>query len=92
MIISFSGPSGIGKGFVKEHLLRIYPHIGELVWFTTRFPRSNEKQGNRIHISSSEFNKLSEVGDLVLVQHLYGHRYGLKRESLLFSKDVRLKP
>ncbi len=90
MIIAFSGSSGIGKGFVRERLLRIYPHINELAWFTTRFSRPNEKQGNRIHVSSSEFDKLFEAGDLVLVQNLYSYRYGLKRESLLSSRDIRL--
>lgn len=90
MIISLTGPSGIGKGFVKERLLRIYPCIEELAWFTTRPLRPNEQHGNRVHVSFSEFNGFVESGELVLVQNLYGHRYGLKREDLLPNLSVRL--
>jgi guanylate kinase len=91
MIISLSGPSGIGKGFVREQLLRAYPCIQELLWFTTRPLRLTEQQhSNRIHVSLSEFNKLAESGQLVLVQDLYGHRYGLKKEDLLPGPNVRL--
>jgi len=90
MIISLSGPSGIGKGFIKEQLLQDYPFIKELAWFTTRSLRPNEKVGNRISVPISEFNNLVETGKLVLVQDLYGHRYGLKKEDLLPSPQVSL--
>ena len=90
MIISLSGPSGIGKGFIKERLLQLYPHIQELAWFTTRPLRSNEQGGNRIHVSLSEFNHLVGFGKLVLVQDLFGHRYGLRKEDLLPSSDIKL--
>ena len=90
MIISLSGPSGIGKGFVKERLLQLYPYIKELAWFTTRLLRPNEQGGNRIHVSFPEFNQLVASDKLVLVQDLYGHRYGLKKEDLLPRQRVRL--
>lgn len=90
MIISLSGPSGIGKGFTKEHLLRCYPHIEELVWFTTRPLRPNEQGGNRTSVSSSEFDKLAKSGELTLVQDLYGHRYGLNKEDLLPCLGTKL--
>ena len=90
MIISLSGPSGIGKGFIKERLLQLYPHIQELAWLTTRTLRLNEQGGNRIHVSLPEFNQLAEFGELVLVQNLFGHRYGLRKEDLLPSSDIKL--
>lgn len=90
MIISLSGPSGIGKGFIKERLLQLYPHIQELAWLTTRPLRSNEQGGNRIHVSLPEFSQLAEFGEIVLVQDLYGHRYGLRKEDLLPSSDTKL--
>lgn len=90
MIISFSGPSGIGKGFIKEQLLQLYPHIQELVWYTTRPLRSNEQGGNRIHISLPEFNQLAGFGELVLVQDLFGHRYGLRKEDLVTGPGIKL--
>ena len=90
MIISLSGPSGIGKGFIKEQLLQLYPHIQELAWFTTRSLRTNEQGGNRIHVSLPEFNQLTEFGELVLVQDLFGHRYGLRKKDLLPSSNTKL--
>lgn len=90
MIISLSGPSGIGKGFIKERLLQLYPHIQELAWFTTRLLRPNEQGGNRVHVSLPEFNQLAEFGELVLVQDLFGHRYGLRKEDLLPCSDIKL--
>ncbi len=90
MIISLSGPSGIGKGFVKERLLQLYPHIQELAWFTTRPLRPNERGGNRVHVSLQEFNQLVEFGELVLVQDLFSHRYGLRKEDLLSNSDIKL--
>jgi len=66
MIIALNGPSGIGKGFIKECLLRTYPHIQELAWFTTRPLRPNERSGgNRIRVTVSEFNRMADVGELV---------------------------
>jgi len=90
MIISLSGPSGIGKGFIKERLLQLYPHIQELAWFTTRTLRPNEQSGNRIHISLPEFNQLAGLGELVLTQDLFGYRYGIRKEYLLPSPGIKL--
>lgn len=91
MIIAFSGPSGIGKGYIKEQLLRLYPNIRELTWFTTRPLRLNEQDGgNRIHVPVSEFNRMADASELVLVQNLFGHRYGLRVEDLLPTQDIRL--
>lgn len=90
MIISLSGPSGIGKGFIKDRLLQLYPHIQELAWFTTRLLRPNEQGGNRIHVPVLEFNRMADSSELVLVQDLFGHRYGLRKEDLLPSSDIKL--
>ena len=80
VIISITGPSGIGKGTVKEHLLRVFPAIGELKWLTTRPPRPNET--NRISVPLEEFGEMEARGELVLVQELFGHRYGLRAVDL----------
>lgn len=91
MIISFSGPSGIGKGFIKERLLQVYPEIQELVWYTTRNLRPSEQGGNRVQTSLPEFNQLVELGKLVLVQkNLFGHCYGLRKEDLETSSNIKL--
>lgn len=90
MIVFLSGPSGIGKGFIKERLLQLYPQIQELAWLTTRTLRPNEQDGNRVHASLPEFNQLAGSGKLVLVQELFGHRYGLRKEDLFPCSDIKL--
>lgn len=91
MIIALSGPSGIGKGYVKERLLQLYPNIMELAWCTTRSLRTNEQVGgNRTRVSVSEFGRMADVGELMLIQNLFGHRYGLRTEDLLPTTGIKL--
>lgn len=84
MLISLTGPSGIGKGFVRQAVLRRFPNLTELPWMTTRTLRPEEERNrsNRIHVDDGEFSALEAQGKLVLVQTLYGNRYGLARELL----------
>jgi len=91
MLIALTGPSGIGKGFIKEKLLQVYPFIEELVWFTTRGPRPNEQKSNRIFVSEEEFNTLVTSYNLALVQNdLFGHSYGINKKDLLPSSNIKL--
>lgn len=91
MIIAFSGLSGIDKGYIKERLLQLYPYIQELAWFTTRTLRSNEQgSGNRIPVSVSEFNRMADISELVLIQDLFGHRYGLREKDLFPTTGIKL--
>lgn len=89
MIISLTGPSGIGKGFLKEKLLEIYPSVEEIAWFTTRPERPNEK--NRNCVSKLDFETLVNSSELTLIQRdLYGYNYGVKMIDLLDSRNKKL--
>lgn len=88
MIIALSGPSGIGKGFMKESILANRPDISELVWYTTRALRPNE--ANRKSISEDEFAQLVAAGKLALVQGMFGHRYGIAIDELCGKTGVCL--
>lgn len=88
MLIAMSGPSGIGKGFVKERLLAKYPFIQEPVWLTTRPLRPNER--NRKSVTAAEFSELANDGRLALIREIYGHRYALAQESLLPCSQIVL--
>ena len=91
MIIVLSGPSGIGKGYIKESLKKKYPNIEELVWYTTRNLRQNELiNSNRKRISEEEFEKMVEEGEIALVQGMFGHRYAVKKQDLLPRKGIFL--
>ncbi len=88
MIVSLSGPSGIGKGFLKQMLKGYFPNSSELVWYTTRPLRKGEGPGtNRDHLSLEEFEKLNEAGEMIFVQNVYGNYYGVKLSDLFASTD-----
>ena len=83
MLISLTGPSGVGKGYVKERILQRFHGIVELVWTTTRPLRINEQVGaNRKSIAPEKFTSLHERELLVCVQALHGHFYALEKSEL----------
>lgn len=91
MLIAVSGPSAIGKGYIKDRLIERYSTLRELPWLTTRPLRSGETPGqNRIHVTQARFDELVALGECVLVQQLYGHSYGLQRQYLQPSAEMRL--
>lgn len=90
MIISLTGPSGIGKGYIKEKIKEQWPIIRELTWITTRPLRPGElnRNSNRKTVSTEEFDNLQNSGQLVLSQQLYGYCYGLSKSDLLQQKGI----
>jgi guanylate kinase len=66
-LIVYSGPSGVGKGFVKN----LFTHKPELkikfsVSATTRAPRPGEVEGEHYHfMSHEEFDKAVENGEFL---------------------------
>jgi guanylate kinase len=89
MLISLTGPSGIGKGYIKRHLLRIFPELQEVVWLTTRPLRQNEttESSNREHIVDQEFQSLINQGKVLFAQRLYGHCYGVRKDGHWLTGD-----
>lgn len=91
MIIVLSGPSGIGKGYIKEFLKKKYSYIEELVWCTTRNLRPNELiNSNRKHVSKEEFEKMIERNEIVLVQNVFGHQYAIRKQDFLSNEGIFL--
>ena len=86
MIIALSGPSGIGKGYFKDAIISKHPEVKEIVWYTTRALRPNEK--NRQSISEEEFCSMIASGELVLIQEVFDHYYGVKKADLLKEKGI----
>lgn len=79
MIISITGPSGIGKGYVVRGVISQYPNIKELAWLTTRSLRAGEQNDCcRKHISFKGFQLLRKQKKLVFVQELFSNYYALR--------------
>src|SRR3989344_5128090 len=84
MLFSITGPSGVGKGHLKQQILDAFPRLAELVWVTTRPLRADEVigQSNRRNISLKDLFALRQQEKLAYEQHLFGHWYALTFEEL----------
>jgi guanylate kinase len=79
-IITLTGPSGIGKGYVKEHLRAAYPFVEPKV-ITTREPRESVELSDRCFICDEEFQKRLAAGELILVQEIHNKMYGFEKSA-----------
>ena len=78
LLIVLSGPSGVGKGTVREALFKIPGH--DLVYsvsMTTRAPRDGEVDGREyFFVSEEEFKKNIEEGNMLEYAKFVGNYYG----------------
>jgi guanylate kinase len=79
-VFVITGPSGVGKGTLIEHLLERIPELELSVSATTRPPRSGEVDGRDYHfLTDEEFERRVEAGDFLEHATYSGHRYGTLR-------------
>lgn len=75
-----SGPSGVGKGTVVEHLRQHHPGVWLSVSVTTRSPRPEETDGVEYRfVSDLEFDRLVAADELLEHAEYAGYRYGTPR-------------
>lgn len=84
ILFIISGPSGVGKGTIKEAVL---PGVGELlesISATTRQPRGNEVNGREyFFLAPEEFNNWIQQDKFIEWAHVYSNMYGTPREFVL---------
>jgi guanylate kinase len=68
------GPSGVGKTAIIEELYRLDSRFVYISPYMTRRLRKGEK--NKISISDNQMDKLQNRGKFLVVNSLYGIRYG----------------
>lgn len=87
MLISLTGPSGIGKGFIKQQALIRFPELQEAIWLTTRQLREDEtsKRSNRQQIGLASFQQLQAQGEIIFAQELFGNLYGISKSGPWFT-------
>lgn len=94
-IIIISAPSGSGKSTVVQRLLASMPRLRFSISYTTRRPRSQEKDGREyFFVSSAKFRKMAAAGEFVESARVYGNLYGTSRlqlqEARLAGRDILL--
>jgi len=78
-----SGPSGAGKTTLVSMLTKEFDCVVRNISFTTRAPRSNERDGVDYHfISKAEFEEKIEKGDFLEHAKVFDHYYGTSKSSV----------
>lgn len=96
ILFVISGPSGVGKGTIRQALLAQIGDIEDSISATTREPRSGEVSGrDYFFLSETEFRCLIEKDMLLEWAEVYGSMYGTPREFVLETlaggRDVLLE-
>jgi guanylate kinase len=81
VVVVVSGPSGVGKSTVVNRVLEARENISISVSLTTRPPRRGEVDGVDYHfVTSEEFLRRRESGDLLEWAEVHGNLYGTRAD------------
>lgn len=96
ILFVISGPSGVGKGTIKDVLLDKNKEINLSISATTRGPRLGEIDGREyFFINETEFQAMVDNEQFLEWANVYSHRYGTPRkfvsENMQKGRDVLLE-
>ena len=88
LLITMSGPSGVGKGTIRRQVMRDASlNLVYSISMTTRKKRKNEKDGlDYFFISDEQFDLLVANNDFLEWAEFVGHRYGTPKK---YVDDLR---
>lgn len=76
-LIVVSAPSGAGKTSLCERALRDYPQLEDVITYTTRPKRPNEKEGDPYHfVTNDKFTSLKNQGFFIEWAIVHNNQYG----------------
>ncbi len=84
LLIILSGPSGVGKGTVREYIVKTNKvDITFSISMTTRKPRAGETDGVEYYfVSEEEFQKHIDNNDFLEHASFVGHSYGTPKVAV----------
>lgn len=89
LLIIMSGPSGVGKGTIREKLMENNTlNLFYSVSMTTRSMRPGEQNGREYYfVTREEFDKNIESGNLLEWAEFVGNRYGTPKDKVEATRD-----
>ncbi len=82
-LIVITGPSGVGKGTLVEHLLWSHPELYLSISVTTRSPRPHEEDGtNYYFVNHEKFHQMIEEDTFLEWAEYAGNYYGTPKSSI----------
>ena len=83
-----SAPSGAGKTTLLKRVMQYFPDIRFSISYTTRPPRSGERDGEDYHfISPQQFQQMVEKEAFAEWAEVLGNRYGTALDSIRESRS-----
>jgi guanylate kinase len=95
MILSITGPSGVGKTTLMHNLLGTLPNVKVFESVTTRARRPTDEPGEYRYVSEEEFVAMRDRGDFLWEAHPHGKSYATTKRSIddaLASSDIFISP
>ena len=89
LLIIMSGPSGVGKGTIREKAMEDKSlNLFYSISMTTRNPRPGEQNGREYYfVSKEEFQRNIENGNLLEWAEFVGNRYGTPKDKVEQMRD-----
>ena len=82
MILTITGPSGVGKTTLMHNLLKSLPDAKPLISYTTRTARPTDEPGEYAYISQEEFEAMEKAGEFLWTASAYVNRYGTRKSDI----------
>ena len=89
LLIIMSGPSGVGKGTIREKAMEDKSlNLFYSISMTTRNPRPGEQNGREYYfVSKEEFQRNIDNGNLLEWAEFVGNRYGTPKDKVEQMRD-----
>jgi guanylate kinase len=81
VIVTITGPSGVGKTTLYNKLLRAIPHIAPVVSVTTRAPRPTDEKGFE-YVSDAVFEETEARREFLWSVRPHGKKYATRKTAI----------
>jgi guanylate kinase len=88
LLVVISSPSGAGKTTLCKKLMAEFPNLKFSVSYTTRSPRTGEKNGvDYVFVDGETFQRMIDTGEFAEWAEVHGNRYGTTRAAVAEALD-----